>query len=170
MNRPDWIEHWVYEVVDVARLPVPNELRDPDCMIGPWVWVRRRLRRRLPWLIPRQRPRECCRHHRIDWRQAAEVAVRLVRQAQAAGLSSTEIDKYVMDIVATDEQIDRREELGIMFLVGAGVGIALADPEAGWRYQDGQHRVAAHLDQGVRQTIIQRLELLDPDTGKPLPD
>jgi len=34
----------------------------------------------------------------------------------------------------------------------------------------GQHRVVAQLDQGVKQTIIQRLELLDPDTGQPAPD
>jgi hypothetical protein len=170
MNRIEWIEHWVYEVVDVARLPVPNELRDPDCMIGPWVWVRRRLRRLVPWLIPRQGPRECCWHHQIDWRRAADAAVRLVREAQDAGFSSAEIGRYVMDVVTNDELLDEREELGVLFLVGDGVGIQVADPDATWLYQDGQHRVAAQLDQGVRQTIIQRLELLDPTTGQPIPD
>ncbi|MEV5576358.1 hypothetical protein AB0L06_40540 [Spirillospora sp. NPDC052269] len=34
----------------------------------------------------------------------------------------------------------------------------------------GQHRAAAQIDQGVRYTITQRLELLDPATGQPIPD
>jgi hypothetical protein len=37
-ERIEWIEHWVYEVVKVSRLPVPNEIRGPTCMIGPKVW------------------------------------------------------------------------------------------------------------------------------------
>ncbi|RVX40908.1 hypothetical protein EDD27_3350 [Nonomuraea polychroma] len=76
----------VYEVVKVVRLPVPNEIREPDCMIGPKVWVRRRIRRLTPWLVPRQAPPARCWYHQVDWRQAAEAAMRLVRQAQAAGL------------------------------------------------------------------------------------
>jgi hypothetical protein len=51
----------------------------------------------------------------VNWRQAASVAVRLVRQAQAAGLSGERIE-------------------------------------------------------GVRRTIVQRLELIDPATGRPAPD
>ncbi|WP_327581499.1 hypothetical protein OHA25_36710 [Nonomuraea sp. NBC_00507] len=34
----------MYEVVKVVRLPVPNEIREPDCMIGPKAWARRRIR------------------------------------------------------------------------------------------------------------------------------
>ncbi|WP_146104182.1 hypothetical protein [Nonomuraea solani] len=39
----------VHEVAKVVRLPVPNEIREPDCMIGPKVWVRRRIRRLPPF-------------------------------------------------------------------------------------------------------------------------
>ncbi|WP_171074738.1 hypothetical protein [Nonomuraea basaltis] len=42
----------VYQVVKVARLPVPNEIREPDCMIGPKVWAARRIRRLALWLLP----------------------------------------------------------------------------------------------------------------------
>jgi hypothetical protein len=28
------------------------------------------------------------------------------------------------------------------------------EPNAGWRYYEGQHRVVAQLDQGVRQTVV----------------
>ena len=68
----------VYEVVKVVRLPVPNEIRAPDCMIGPKVWLRRRIRRLASSLVPRQTPRTCCWHHQVDWHQAAAAAIRLV--------------------------------------------------------------------------------------------
>jgi hypothetical protein len=173
-DRPEWIEHHVYEVAKLARLPVPNELDDPACMTGPWVWVRRRLRRLVPWLVPAQKPRDCCWHHQVDWRTAAGIAVRLVRQAQAAGARSAQIGDYVTDAVldaVINKELDDQTHLAIVLLVGAGAGIMPNDdPGAPWRYQDGQHRVAAQLDQGVRETIIQRFELLDPVTGRPITD
>jgi hypothetical protein len=90
----------------------------------------------------------------VDWRQAAEVAVRLVRQAQTTGVQ--EIGDYVMN-AALKEDLDERTKIAVEALVGAGAGIQLNDdPDDPWRYYEGQHRVAAQLDQGVRQTIIQR--------------
>jgi hypothetical protein len=168
-ERTEWTPLWVYEVVKVARLPVPNEIRGPECMVGPKVWVLRRIRRYLPRLVRRQNPRGCCWHHQVDWRRAAAVVVRLVRQAQAAGLRGDDIDDFVMDRVG-DEVLGDREHSAIIALAGVGAGIQLADPDDSWRYFEGQHRVAAQLDQGVRETIVQRLELLDPATGLPAPD
>lgn len=175
LDLDDWVlrhDH-VYEVARVARvarLPVLNELADPARMTGRWVWVRRRLRRRVPWLVPAQKPRDCCWHHRVDWRSAAGVAVRLVRQAQAAGIPGEQIGDYVMGALF-DEGLDDREERAVVLLVGSGAGILPNDePNPGWLYHDGQHRVAAQLDQGVPQTIIQRFELLDAATGRPITD
>jgi hypothetical protein len=82
----------------------------------------------------------------------------------AAGIDGDQIDNV------SDEGLDARQELAITLLVGVGIGIQLADESGHWWYIDGQHRVVAQLDQGVKQTIIQRLELLDPDTGQPAPD
>ncbi|MBB3724570.1 hypothetical protein [Nonomuraea dietziae] len=42
------------------------------------------------------------------------------------------------------------------------------EPNTGWRYYEGHHRVAAQLDQGVRQTVVQRWESFDPATGLPI--
>lgn len=169
MKRPRWIEHWTYEVVDVAALPLPPDLDSPDCMTGIWVGARRRLRRRVPWLIPAQGPRYCCWHHQVNWRQAAAIAVRFLREAEASGASSEQVEEYVMDAVRS-AGVGVRERLAITLLVGASAGIQLGDdPDDPW-YIDGQHRVAAQLDQGVRQTIIQWLVLLDPATGQPVPD
>jgi hypothetical protein len=167
MSPIKWVE--VYEVVDVSELPIPQELKEPPCMVGAWVWLRRRLRRLAPWLVPSQAPRECCWHHRVDWRWTAGTAVRLVREAQAAGIEGEEIDEYVT-IALDDEEIGLGQMLAVSALVGSGCGIQLSDPDASWLYQDGQHRVAAQIDQGVRQTIIQRYDPIDPDTGQPVAD
>jgi hypothetical protein len=104
-----------------------------------------------------------------NWRQAAAIAVRLIREAQASGISGEQIGEYVMDAVR-DDNLGAREKTAILLLVGASAGIQLNDEPGDRWYIDGQHRYAAQLDQGVRETIIQRLELLDPATGQPLPD
>jgi hypothetical protein len=158
----------VYEVVDVAKLPLPRDLDDPDCMTGSWVSVRRRLCRVVPWVVPAQAPRDCSWHHQVDWHQAAATAICLVREAEADGAQSERIDEYVMDAVR-GAGLGGRERLAVTLLVGASAGIQNDDPDDPW-YIDGQHRVAAQLDQGVRQTIIQWLELLDPATGQPITD
>lgn len=148
------------QVVDVARLALPTELGGPECMIGPWVWMRRRIRRLAPWLVPGQRPRGCCWHHQVDWGQAAGIAIRLVGQAQAAGIQQIELDDYFID-ATHDENLDEQTQTAALLLVTTGTGIQPNnDPDDPTRYYDGQHRVAAHVDQGVRQTIVQ-LEVPD---------
>ncbi|MEV3986917.1 hypothetical protein [Nonomuraea sp. NPDC049758] len=167
--RENWVEHWVYEVVRVTSLPIPQELRDPPCMVGWKVRMTRRLRCLAPRFIPAQRPRECCWHHQVDWRLAADIAVDLVRRAHKAGVPGEDIGDYVMErVLDGHEDLPEREDNAIITLVGLGTGIELSDPDAPWLYQEGQHRVAAQLDQGVRETIVQRLELLDPVTGRPV--
>lgn len=70
-----------------------------------------------------------------------------------------------------DEGLDDREERAVVLLVGSGASILPNDePNPGWLYHDGQHRVATQLDQGVPQTIVQRFELLDAATGLPVID
>ncbi|MGP3937341.1 hypothetical protein [Nonomuraea sp. KM88] len=159
----------VYEVVKVVRLPVPNEIRAPDCMIGPKIWLRRRIRRLASWLVPRQTPRPCCWHHQVNWHQAAAAAIRLVRQAQAAGVRGEGISDYVIDRL--DEQgLGDREQDGLLALACTGGIEPNTEPNAQWRYYEGQHRVAAQLDQGVQETVVQQWVALDPITGWPVQD
>jgi len=48
--------------------------------------------------------------------------------------------------------LDEREDLAIALLVGVSSGIQLSDDLDQRGHIDGQHRVAAQLDQGVKQT------------------
>lgn len=137
----------------------------------PKVRARRRLRRRVPWLLPPQEPRDRCFYHSIDWRRAAEVAVRLVLQSQATGLQGTRIDDYVDEHVGTEKLADLEEKAVVVRLIGEAAGILLHDdPGFPTPYMDGRHRVAAQLDQGVAETVVQRFEVLDPTTGLPVVD
>jgi hypothetical protein len=165
-GRAEWTMR--YDVVRVSDLPIPNEMRGPTCMLGPGVWLRRRAQRRVAWLRRPLRPRDCCWHHQVNWPVAAEAAVRLVRRAHCAGLhDGDEIEAYILERLA-GEALGELECDGLLALVGAGAGIELNDdPDPQWRYVEGQHRVAAQLDQGVRETVVQRLEQLDPG---PLPE
>lgn len=65
-----------YKVMLVARLPRPDPpITDRDCM-PPGPALLRRLARQV---VPRARIRDCCWHHRIDWRQASAAAVAIAR-------------------------------------------------------------------------------------------
>ena len=43
----------------------------------------------------------------------------------------------------------------------------MLDDEGG--IYEGRHRIQAMIDQGVKRTILVRVELLDPKTGSPRP-
>jgi hypothetical protein len=102
----------------------------------------------------------------VNWPVAAEVAVRLVRQAHCPGLyDGDQIEAYIMERL-DGEALGELESDGLLALVDAGAGIQLNDdPDPQWRYVEGQHRVAAQLDQGVRETVVQQLEQLDAGSG-----
>jgi hypothetical protein len=105
----------------------------------------------------------------VNWRQAAPAAIRLVRQAQAAGLRGEGISDYVIDRL--DEQgLGDREQDAVLALACTGGIEPNTEPNAEWRYCDGQHRVAAQLDQRVRETIVQQWVSLDLVTGRPVQD
>jgi hypothetical protein len=87
-----------------------------------------------------------------------------------AGIDGKQICDYVTGAL-DGEGLDGRTKSAVWDLVYPSAGIMLnEDPATPWRYQDGQHRTAAQFDQGVRQTIIQRLEFLDPTTHRPITD
>lgn len=62
------------------------------------------------------------------------------------------------------------EEAVVVLLIGEAAGILLHDPGFPAPYTAGRHRVAAQLDQGVTETVVQRFEVLDPETGLPAVD
>lgn len=82
---------------------------------------------------------------------------------QAAGLHSERISDYAIECL--DEQgLGGREQDPVHALACSG-GI---EPNTERCYYAGQHRVAAQLDQGVRQTGVQSWEPFGPAIGLPI--
>jgi hypothetical protein len=154
-----WIECWHHDITPIAKLPLPEELEDP-CM------ARRRLRtvhRVIRQLSPRPAPCGCCTYHDQDWSAASENAIRLLQIAQGEGLTGQDAAERVAEL-ATAEGLDRQEIDAIYCLVSTDDPLML-DDEGG--IYEGRHRIQAMIDQGVKRTILVRVELLDPKTGAP---
>lgn len=165
MTEPAWVEQWFYDVVALADLPTPEAPEDEGCLSAPLSGRRRGQRQ----LTPRRGGLDCCWYHGGDWHQASETAIRLVRAAEAAGVTGEDVAEHAL-AAAEVEGITGWDLEALDSLITTGYAIILGDdPDDQW-YVNGRHRVAAMLDAGVRQTIVARLELLDPATGQPLPE
>ncbi len=158
-----WVEQWFYDVVAVADLPTPEAPEDEGCLSRPVSGWRRRLRQ----LMPRRGDLDCCWYHGGDWHRASETAIRLVRAAEAAGVTGENVAEHVL-AAAEAEGVTGWDLEALDSLITTGYAIILGDdPDDQW-YVNGRHRMAAMLDAGVRQTIVARLELLDPATEQPV--
>jgi hypothetical protein len=104
---------------------------------GPWVWVRRRLRRLAPWLIPRRRPRDCCNFHRpicVGRSKSRSVWYKTLRPAD---IDDGQLQDFFLSAVLA-EGLDGRTEDAVYALVAPGGGIELAESDAEWRYQEAR--------------------------------
>ncbi|MDT4995487.1 MAG: hypothetical protein QOH97_5379 [Actinoplanes sp.] len=155
-----WTEQWHHDIVDVARLPLPEELEHPTCMTG---HLLPGIRRRVRQLTPRPTARDCCDYHRQDWALASETAIRLLARAKAEGIDGEPAGERVMEL-AKAEGISKTDSDAVRCLVDTCDPLMLDDD--GDIYA-GRHRIQAMIDQGVRRTVLLRLVLLDPTTGLP---
>jgi hypothetical protein len=155
-----WIEQWHHDIVNVSRLPAPEEIEHPVCMTGRLLpGVRRRVRQ----LAPRPALRDCCDFHGQDWARASETAIRLLEQAKAEGVTGEAAGEWVQEL-AKAEGISQTDADAVGCLVDTCDPLML-DDEGG--IYGGRHRIQAMIDQGVRRTVLLRLVLLDPATGLP---
>jgi hypothetical protein len=146
-----WIERWHHDIVAVDQLPRPHELEHPPCMVG------RGLRTRQPGV------RDCCEYHNQDWGFASETAIWLLQVASGEGLTGYEAADRVAELAEADAIPDSDVD-AIVCLVSPDDPLMLDDD--GYIY-GGRHRVQAMIDQGVKRTVLLRLELLHPETGLP---
>ncbi|MGP3920550.1 hypothetical protein [Nonomuraea sp. 10N515B] len=140
-----------FRTIWTMRLPRPHPFRAKTCMPTGISWARRIARQ----LAPRHQARPCCWYHGGDWHRVSATAIRLVRQAQHAGVAAHDIHDFVRD-AAQAEGLSGWELDALHTLVCPGDGIQLTVP-AGHRrtfYINGQHKSQALLDAGVRRTIV----------------
>jgi rifampicin monooxygenase len=94
---------------------------------------------------------------------ASETAIRLLATAHAEGITGEPAGGRVVEL-AQAEGLDRADVAAVECLVDTLDPISLDDD--GGIYE-GRHRIQAMIDQGVHRTVLLRLVLLDPATGKP---
>jgi len=148
--EPEPIREVHYDTALVALLPQPRPFRETACMSAGVPWWRRIGRQ----LIPRRGPRSCCWYHGGDWRTVSAVAIRLVRQAQAAGVAHDELEAFLMGH-ADFEKLSAWEQAALWSLLFDTIR-----PYKPWPFRDGynngQHRAQAMIDAGVRRTLVER--------------
>lgn len=92
-REPEPVEELHYATAWVIRLPRPRPFRQSGCMPSGTPWWRRLGRQ----LVPRRTGRDCCWYHGGDWHEVSKRAIRLLRQAQRAGVAVDDIAGYVAD-------------------------------------------------------------------------
>ena len=141
--QPRYTAEWL------LRLPRPAPFRNPACMPPRRPWWHDALRQ----LAPRHSPRPCCGAHNGDWHQASRAALTLVRQAQRDGIADNDIYDHVL-AQARAAGITGWQLGTVDRLVSPTEAIQLETDEDSRRLLvNGQHKMRAMLDQGVRRTI-----------------
>ena len=147
-----------YRAAWVAAQPKTTPFRRAEeCMTGAGAWRRRVLRQ----LVPRPVVGCDCWYHEGDWRAVSRLALRLLGEARRAGVVDRDFEDWALRHPALHDltawQADAFETL-------------LSDSIDVTRngYSNGNHRIRAMLDTGVRRTLVVSYRPLPP--AAPAPD
>ncbi|MGW0836561.1 hypothetical protein [Streptomyces prunicolor] len=115
---------------------------------------------RLRWVrlaLPRHDARTCCWYHSGDWHRVNRLALEALSRAQREGVKAKDMARYADKYAAAAGASEwERDALFSMYRSSDAV------QPSGSRYLsrsyiNGQHRVQAMLDAGVRRTVVLRL-------------
>jgi|SRR5579884_1517290 len=152
-----------YRVAFVLTLPKTTPFRQAEaCMADRGLWRRRLLRQ----LAPRSTQADCCWYHGGDWHVVSQLAVQLLGEARRAAVEDRDIRDWAMDNPAALGLSDWQTEALASLL---SPGIAIDVDRRG--YVNGNHRVRAMLDAGVRRTVVTSYRPLPPpnEPNRPTP-
>jgi hypothetical protein len=148
-----------YRVAFVLTLPKTTPFRQAEaCMADRGLWRRRLLRQ----LAPRSTQADCCWYHGGDWHVVSRLAVRLLGEARRAAVEDRDIGDWAMDNPAVLGLSDWQTEALASLLAP---GIAIDVDRRG--YVNGNHRVRAMLDAGVRRTVVTSYRPLPAQRAEP---
>lgn len=149
-----------YRLAWVAAQPKTNPFRqEKDCMPSRGAWRRRLLRQLAPRPVL-----DCdCWYHEGDWHAVSRLAIRLHREARRAGVADRDFEDWVLSHPAAEGLAEWQAD-ALESLVSPAIGIDVT--RSG--YTNGNHRIRAMLDTGVRRTLVFSYRLLPP--AEPVPD
>lgn len=140
-----------FEAIALWRLARPRPFRE-ECMSGGTPWWRRWMNR----VFPRHGGRSCCWYHSGDWHRVNHMALAVLSSAQHEGVPAEETAGYACEYaVAAGASEWEREVLRTLYCLGDAIQPS-GDGYVSNGFINGQHRVQAMLDAGVRRTVVLR--------------
>jgi hypothetical protein len=137
-----------FSTMYVLALPPTEPFRQPECMPTTRGW---RLGARLLCQVsPQRAARSCCWYHGGDWQRVSDVAIGLVRGAEAEHVDGEELWEWASERLEPHGLTDWESE-ALLTLFNTADAI---QPNGAGGYINGQHRAQAMLDQGVRRTVV----------------
>lgn len=140
-----------FEAIGLWRMARPRPFRE-ECLSGGRPWWRR-------WanlVFPQHGGRSCCWHHRGDWHRVNQTALAALSRAQAEGVKAQDMAYYVHEYaVAAGASEWEQEVLRTLYSLGDSIQPS-GDGYLINGFINGQHRVQAMLDAGVRRTVVLR--------------
>lgn len=146
----------VLEPMEVRHLPRPGPDADRACRPAGISEETVEERQRWPRRGGTGTKKGCCWYHGGDWHQVCDTAVELVRRAQAESTAWGDIPAYVLDR-AKSTGLSRWGQQALMSLV-----IEPIDPDEEGGLVNGRHRTQVLLEAGVREVVVARYRLPDP--------
>jgi hypothetical protein len=137
-----------FRIMYVVALPPTEPFREPDCMPTNRAW--RLGQRLLRQLRPHREARSCCWYHAGDWQKVSDIAIELVRAAEAEHVAGAELWSWASERLES-YGLSAWETEALLSLFSVGTAI---QPDTASGYINGQHRAQAMLDQGVRRTVV----------------
>lgn len=140
-----------FETIALWRIAQPQPFREACLSAGaPW-W-----RRWTNQIFPSGEKRSCCWYHSGDWHRVQAVARDALARARRANVSAEDMRDYVLQYATEAEASSwEREVLVSLFSLSDSIQVS----RRGWfgkSFTNGQHRVQAMLDAGVRRTVVLR--------------
>ncbi|MGW6796795.1 hypothetical protein [Streptomyces chartreusis] len=146
-----------FEAIALWRLARPHPFRE-KCMSGGTPWWR-------PWakrVFPEHGERSCCWYHSGDWHRVNRMALDALSRAQQEGVTAEDMANYASEYaVAVGASQWEKEVLRTLYSIADAIQPS-GDGYISNGFINGQHRVQAMVDAGVRRTVV--LRHLWPDT------
>ncbi|MET8012831.1 hypothetical protein ABZU86_13705 [Streptomyces sp. NPDC005271] len=140
-----------FEAMALWRLARPRPFRE-ECMSGGTPWWRRWTNR----VFPQHGGRSCCWYHSGDWHRVNHMALAALSRAQHEGVKAECMGDYALEYAAAAGASEWEQQV---FRTLYCLGDAIQPSGDGYisnGFINGQHRVQAMLDAGVRRTVVLR--------------
>ncbi|MFD9114841.1 hypothetical protein [Streptomyces bottropensis] len=141
-----------FEAMALWRLARPRPFRE-ECLSGGRSWWRRWTNR----VFRQHGGRSCCWYHSGDWHRVNGMALAALSRAQHEGVKPEDMAQYVREFAAAAGASEWEQSVLWTLYCPSEAIQPSGDGYLSTGFINGQHRVQAMRDAGVRRTVVLRL-------------